>query len=129
LLLSGCCGFTAQGGNRETPIIRAFFGCAVTFSTRKERQDSFSKWRSSGSNRPILATLRGMTHFARMLALMPEVFAAVDAALDHAPARSLDSLRSHVRLWRDERYPHLTDLECERLVRCLNRNFYALKDC
>ena len=69
-----------------------------------------------------------MTNFARMLALLPEAFTAVDAAFGHSPTRSLDSLRGHVRRWRDERYPELTDPECESLVSCLNRNFYALKD-
>jgi hypothetical protein len=69
-----------------------------------------------------------MTNFARMLALLPEAFAAVDAALRHAPAHSLASLRRHVRAWRDERYPHLSELDCERLAICLNRNIYRLKD-
>jgi hypothetical protein len=69
-----------------------------------------------------------MTNLARMLALLPEAYAAVDAALGHAHSRSLESLRSHVRVWRDERYPHLTDLDCERVARCLGRNFYALDE-
>jgi hypothetical protein len=69
-----------------------------------------------------------MTHLARMLALLPEAFAAVDAAFTHSQAQSLESLRSQVRRWRDERHPQLSDRECERLVGCLNRNFYALKD-
>ena len=69
-----------------------------------------------------------MTNFAKLLDLLPEAFAAVDAALGHAPADSLHSLRKSVLQWRDERHPHLTDLDCERLARCLNRNFYALDE-
>jgi hypothetical protein len=69
-----------------------------------------------------------MTNLAKMLRLLPEAFSAVDAALGHAPVKSLGALRRELRTWRDERHPHLTDLECERLASCLNRNFYALKD-
>jgi hypothetical protein len=69
-----------------------------------------------------------MTNFARIIVLLPEAFAAVDAALGHAPVKSVQSLRESVLRWRDERYPALTDPECESLVSCLNRNFYALKD-
>jgi len=69
-----------------------------------------------------------MTNLALILALLPEAFTAVDAALGHVPVKSLNALRSEVRLWRDERHPHLTDLDCERLARCLNRNFYALEE-
>ncbi len=56
---------------------------------------------------------------------MPEAFAAVDAALGASPAASLEALRPHLRRWRDERYPHLSDAECESLAGCLHRNFYA----
>ena len=69
-----------------------------------------------------------MTDLSRMLALLPEAFAAVDAALGHVPVKTLGALRRELLRWRDERHPHLTDFECERLARCLNRNFYALED-
>jgi len=69
-----------------------------------------------------------MTNLALILAVLPEAFTAVDAALGHAPAKSLNVLRSEVRQWRDQRHPHLTDLDFERVARCLNRNFYALDE-
>jgi len=69
-----------------------------------------------------------MRNLARLLELMPEAFAAVDAAAGQVPVQSLGALRREILLWRDERHPHLSDVECERLARCLNRNFYALED-
>ena len=85
-------------------------------------------WRNSTGRPRFAASLRGMTNLARILALLPEAFTAVDAAFAHSQAKSLESLRSQVRKWRDERHPHLSDRECERLVGCLNRNFYALEE-
>lgn len=66
-----------------------------------------------------------MTGLARILTVMPEAFAAVDAALGASSAASPDVLRQHLRRWRDERYPQLSDAECESLASCLHRNFYA----
>jgi hypothetical protein len=62
-----------------------------------------------------------------LLALAPQAFVAVDAALQHSPVKSVAQLRAEVVRWRDECRPELDDSECERLARWLNRNFYNLR--
>jgi hypothetical protein len=62
-----------------------------------------------------------------LLAYMPHAFAAVDAALQDSPAKTLATLGEKVRHWRDEHGFGLSDLDCERLAGWLNRTVYHLK--
>ena len=62
-----------------------------------------------------------------ILSVAPQAFVAVDACLGQHPVKSLAGLREEVRNWRDEYQPQISDDDCERLVRWLNRNFYQLQ--
>jgi hypothetical protein len=62
-----------------------------------------------------------------LLSVAPYAFAAVDAALEHHPVKSIDALRKEVLRWRDEHHSRFSDADCERLVGWLNRNFYRLE--
>jgi hypothetical protein len=62
-----------------------------------------------------------------LLSVAPLAFVAVDAALEHHPVKSLDTLRREVMRWRDEHHAHLGDEDCERLAAWLNRNFYRIE--
>ncbi|MGE5639759.1 MAG: hypothetical protein ACM30H_06650 [Clostridia bacterium] len=63
-----------------------------------------------------------------ILSVAPQAFVAVDASLGHHPVKSLAGLREEVGRWRDEYQPQMSDSDCERLARWLNRNFYRLED-
>lgn len=66
----------------------------------------------------------GFIDVIRVLAVAPQAYASVDAALGRQPEKSFTALRHAVRRWRDECGRQYSDDECEHLVRWLNRNFY-----
>jgi hypothetical protein len=68
-----------------------------------------------------------LAEMVTLLNLAPQVFVAVDAALQQRSVKSITELRAEVLRWRDECRPEIGDSECERLVRWLNRNFYNLR--